>query len=64
MISKLRKKIRATKERAGILGEFLGFLWKVKLWWMIPLFVMLVLVSVLLFFVESSSVAPFMYALI
>jgi hypothetical protein len=49
--------------RAGIFGEFMGFLWKKKLWWMIPMIVILVLVGLLLIFAESSGLAPFIYTL-
>lgn len=49
--------------RLGILGEFLVFLWQRKLWWMIPIIVVLVLFGTLLIFTQSSAVAPFIYTL-
>lgn len=49
--------------RAGIFGEFLAFMWKKKLFWMIPMIVILVLVGLLLIFAESSGLAPFIYTL-
>ncbi len=49
--------------RLGILGELLRFLWKRKLWWLIPMIVLLVLFAVLLVFAQGSAVAPFIYTL-
>lgn len=49
--------------RMGILGELLRFLWKRKLWWLIPMIVMLILFVVLLVAAQGSALAPFIYTL-
>jgi len=49
--------------RLGILGELLRFLWKRRLWWLIPMIVVLVLFVVLLVAAQSSVIAPFIYSL-
>lgn len=49
--------------RSGIFGELLLFLWHRKLWWLIPMIVMLVLLSLLLIFAGGSGLAPFIYTL-
>lgn len=49
--------------RLGILGELLRFLWKRRLWWLIPMIIVLVLFAVLLVFAQGSSIAPFIYTL-
>lgn len=49
--------------RMGILGELLGFLWQRKLWWIIPMVVMLIIFAVLLVFAQGSALAPFIYTL-
>jgi hypothetical protein len=49
--------------RLGIIGELLRFLWQRKLWWIIPMIVVLVLFTVLLVFAEVSGVGPFIYTL-
>ena len=49
--------------RLGIFGELLRFLWHRKLWWMIPMVVVLVLFGLLMIFTGSSAVAPFIYTL-
>jgi len=49
--------------RLGVFGELLQFLWHRKLWWMIPMVVVLVLFGLLMIFTGSSAVAPFIYTL-
>ncbi len=49
--------------RLGIFGELLRFFWHRKLWWMIPMIVVLVLFGLLMIFTGSSAVAPFIYTL-
>ena len=49
--------------RLGIIGDLLRFLWRRKLWWMIPMIIMLILFAVLLVFAQGSAVAPFIYTL-
>ena len=49
--------------RLGIMGELLAFLWKRKLWWLIPMVLVLMLFGVLLIFAQTSSIAPFIYTL-
>jgi len=55
--------IGRARAKWGIFGELLGFLWARKLWWMIPMFIVLVLLGVLLVFVQSSPLAPLIYPL-
>jgi hypothetical protein len=40
-----------------------GYLWRRKRLWLVPLVTVLVLVGVLLVFVETSALAPFIYTL-
>jgi drug/metabolite transporter superfamily protein YnfA len=47
----------------GIVGEFLGFLWERKLWWLIPMVVVLLVFGFLLIFAASSGLGPFIYTL-
>lgn len=47
----------------GILGELLSFLWQRKLWWLIPMILVIMLFGVLLIFAQGSAVAPFIYTL-
>jgi len=43
--------------------ELLLFLWRGKNWWLTPIIVLLLLMSGLIIFLESSAIAPFIYAL-
>ena len=43
--------------------EFWVFLRVRKKWWLAPIIVMLVLLSILIFFTQGSSVAPFVYTI-
>jgi hypothetical protein len=47
----------------GVIGEILSFLWQRKLWWLIPMVVVLLLMGFLLIFASSSGIAPFIYTL-
>ena len=55
--------IRELRLGLGTMGEFLGFLWRRKLWWLIPLTLAILMVGLLLVFGEASGVAPFIYTL-
>jgi drug/metabolite transporter superfamily protein YnfA len=54
------KRIRS---KFSIAGEFLNFLWKRKLWWLIPMMVILLSFGLLMIFVEATGIAPFIYTL-
>jgi hypothetical protein len=49
--------------RMGVLGELLMFLWKRKLYWMIPMILTLMIFAVLIVLGNTSGVAPFIYTL-
>jgi hypothetical protein len=49
--------------RSGIFGELLYFLWHRKLWWLIPIVVMLVILGSLMILGGASGLAPFIYSL-
>lgn len=55
---------KTIQSRMGILRELFGFLWKRKMWWLIPLIVALLIFGVLLIFTSASGgLAPFIYTL-
>lgn len=49
--------------RLGIAAEFLAFLWQRKMWWMVPLVLVLLLIGLLIGFGSASGVGPFIYTL-
>ena len=55
--------IKNIGSRLGIVGELFTFLWRRKLWWLIPMIAVLVLFAALLIFAQGSAVAPFIYTL-
>jgi hypothetical protein len=49
--------------RMGILGELLQFLWRRKLYWLIPMIITLILFAVLLILGSNPATQPFIYTL-
>ena len=47
----------------ALVKQLLAFLWKEKIWWLIPLILILLLFALLIIFGQSSAVAPFIYML-
>ena len=48
-------------ENKPFIIEFWEFLKVRKRWWLLPIVIVLALLGLLIFFAESSSVAPFIY---
>lgn len=46
-----------------VVSELMAFLWERKLWWLIPMVIVLIVFGLLLIFTQSSAVAPFIYTL-
>ena len=49
--------------KMNLLKEFGQYLLQNKKWWITPIVVMLLLLGALIFFTQSSAVAPFIYTL-
>ncbi len=49
--------------RMGVLGELMGFLWKRKLYWLIPMMLTLVLFAMLIVVASSGPGGVFIYTL-
>lgn len=49
--------------RGGEAKELIEYLWKAKLWFLIPFVLVLILFGFLLIFAQSTGVAPFVYTL-
>ncbi len=56
--------IRSTKTRFYILRGLFGFLWKNKLWWIIPMIILLIIFFLLMIFAQSTPLGPLIYPLI
>jgi hypothetical protein len=62
-MSKKKQNYGGFLSRLGVLGELFSFLWQRKLWWLMPMIVILVLVMVLLISAQASGLGPFIYTL-
>ena len=45
--------------RFGIAAELLRFFWERKLWWLMPMLILLLCFGFLILFAQSSAIAPF-----
>jgi Family of unknown function (DUF5989) len=57
------KALSAIRTKFSIIAEFFHFLWARRLWWMIPMFMVLLLLGVLMLLTHGSAIAPFIYPL-
>lgn len=55
--------IRSFLYKFTVVGELLTFLWKRKLWWLIPMVVVLLFFGLLIIFGQATGVGPFIYTL-
>ena len=55
--------LRGMGNRFSIAAELIGFLWKVKMWWLIPVVFVLLFLGLLIGFGSASGVGPFIYTL-
>ena len=49
--------------RLGVLGELLAFLWKRKLYWMLPMVITLLVFALLIMLGSASPAGAFIYTL-
>lgn len=59
-INKLKRKIAS---RLLIIKDLLAFFWQNRLWWMIPIVLVFLLLTLFIAFTQSSAVIPFIYTL-
>ena len=55
--------LRNAFARVRIAGGLLGFVWRRRIWWMIPLVTVLLVAALLVIFGQSSAISAFVYAL-
>jgi uncharacterized membrane protein len=56
--------VKQTKSRAPVVSELFRFLWKRKMWWLVPLIFVLLIVGIMLIIATASpALAPFIYTL-
>lgn len=55
--------LKPLRSKFSIMAELLAFLWMRRLWWLIPMVVVLLVLGILIIFTQSSALAPFLYPL-
>lgn len=55
--------IKTLTNRFGVAGDLLAFFWARKLWWMMPMIILLLAFGLLIGFAQTSAIAPFIYTL-
>ncbi len=55
--------VKTVRIVAQTISELLHYFWKQKLWWMIPMLIVLLIFGLLILFAQSSPLAPFIYPL-
>ena len=59
----IKDKVRDAGMKVSIAGELLIFLWRRKLWYVIPFIAVLLLLGLVLVLTEGSAVAPIIYTM-
>ena len=55
--------LREIGDKFGIAGELLGFLWKRKMWWAIPMVAVMLFFGLIIVVGSATGVGPFIYTL-
>jgi hypothetical protein len=59
----MKKFFRSMSSNFSVVNELLSFLWKQKLWWLVPMVAVLMIFGLLLIFASASGIGPFIYTL-
>ena len=59
----MKKWLQSFGANAGVVGELFTLLWKMKMWWLIPMVTVLLVCGLLLVFASSTGLGPFIYSL-
>jgi len=55
--------IREMGDKFGIAGELITYMWRMKMWWAIPMVSVLLILGILIVMGSTSGVGPFIYTL-
>lgn len=56
------KSSNSVSGRSSIIGELFGYLWKRKLFWMIPMVIVVVIFAIIIILGSNPITAPFIYS--
>lgn len=59
----MQRFFRDMQLRLGIFGELFTFLWRRKMWWLIPMMTVIVLFGLMIVLGSSTPLGPFIYTL-
>ena len=59
----MKEFFKSMTSRLGVAGELMEFLWARKLWWLMPMIVILIVFGVFFVFAAASGLGPFVYTL-
>jgi hypothetical protein len=59
----MRHLFRSMISNFSIAGELLVFLWRRKLWWLIPMITVLLFFGLMMIFATTSGLGPLIYTL-
>jgi len=57
------RKVSDFASRLGIVGELLSFLWRAKMWWLIPMVIALLAFAVIIVVASAGPAGPMIYTL-
>ena len=55
--------VKDAARRAGVVSGLLAFLWRKRLWWMIPILLAVIAAGVVVTLAAHPAAAPFVYTL-
>jgi hypothetical protein len=59
----IKNKFKNLIIKVGIAKDLFEFLWKRKLWWLMPVVLIILILTAILFFAQATGVSPLIYAL-
>jgi len=62
-MSRVKSLFLLAKTRLSIIRGLMTFLWKNKMWWMIPMILVLVVFFLIMIFAQSSPLGVFIYTI-
>lgn len=55
--------LSSLRDTFSTVRELFHFLWRGKVWWLVPVVVIVLLSGIIVLFAETSAIAPFIYTL-
>lgn len=59
----MKRQLNDMVSRMGVVGELMVFLWRAKMWWLIPMVVALLIFAFILVIAVGNPAGPMIYTL-